>query len=254
MDAKKGEQILLKVPWFLLSRLFVFLLLLGIVVFFLKVPDLLFVPFLIYSLLTLVSLLIILLDLKRPYQLLFNFIIALHILFEIIIEAGVIYHTGQVNSPFGVLFILTIISTSLVYRLVGSVIVASLSILSYAFALWSQEGFLLSSFSLKSLYYASDAAFYKIFLYICAFYLVALIGGYLSQRLKIKGEELWSASVELNRIKMDTDDILRHVKSGLITVDSLGRIIYFNRAAEEILGYKEQEVKGKNYEDVFKKR
>ncbi|MFQ6002174.1 MAG: PAS domain S-box protein, partial [Candidatus Zixiibacteriota bacterium] len=254
VDAKKGEQILLKVPWFLLSRLFVFLLLLGIVVFFLKVPDLLFVPFLIYSLLTLVSLLIILLDLKRPYQLLFNFIIALHILFEIIIEAGVIYHTGQVNSPFGVLFILTIISTSLVYRLVGSVIVASLSILSYAFALWSQEGFLLSSFSLKSLYYASDAAFYKIFLYICAFYLVALIGGYLSQRLKIKGEELWSASVELNRIKMDTDDILRHVKSGLITVDSLGRIIYFNRAAEEILGYKEQEVKGKNYEDVFKKR
>ncbi|KPK78708.1 MAG: hypothetical protein AMJ89_00645 [candidate division Zixibacteria bacterium SM23_73] len=254
VDAQKAEQILLKVPWLLLSRLFVFLLLLGIVVFFLKVPDLLFVPFLIYGLLTLISLLIILLDLKRTYQLLFNFIIALHILFEIIIEAGVIYHTGQVNSPFAVLFILTIISTSLVYHLAGSVIVASLSILSYAFTIWSQEGFDFSSFSLKTLFYASDTTFYKVFLYICAFYLVAFIGGYLSQRLKIKGEELWTASVELNRIKMDTDDILRHVKSGLITVDSLERIIYFNRAAEEILGYKEQEVRGKNYEDVFKRR
>ncbi len=254
VDAKKGEQILLKVPWLLLSRLFVFLLLLGIVVFFLKVPDLLFVPFLIYSLLTLISLLIILLDLKRTYQLLFNFIIALHILFEIIIEAGVVYHTGQVNSPFAILFILTIISTSLVYHLGGSVIVASLSILSYAFTIWSQEGFGFSSFSLKTLYYASDATFYKVFLYVCAFYLVAFIGGYLSQRLKIKGEELWSASLELDRIKMDTDDILRHVKSGLITVDSRGRIIYFNKAAEEILGYTEQEVKGKNYEDVFKKK
>jgi two-component system sensor histidine kinase PilS (NtrC family) len=253
-DVKKDGEILVKVPWLLLSRLPVFLLLLGIVVFFLKVPDFLFVPFLIYSLLTLISLLIILVDQKRTYRFLFKFIIALHILFEIIIEAGVIYHTGQVNSPFGVLFILTIISTSLVYHLGGSVIVASLSIVSYAFAIWSQETFSFSTFSLKSLYYANDATFYKVFLYICAFYLVAFIGGYLAQRLKIKGEELWTASVELNRIKMDTDAILRHVKSGLVSVDTLGRIIYFNRAAEEILGYTEQEVKGKNYEDVFKKR
>jgi two-component system sensor histidine kinase PilS (NtrC family) len=253
-DVKKDGEILVKVPWLLLSRLLVFLLLLGIVVFFLKVPEFLFVPFLIYSLLTLASLLIILLDQKRTYRFLFKFIIALHILFEIIIEAGVIYHTGQMNSPFGVLFILTIISTSLVYHLGGSVTVASLSVLSYAFAIWSQEGFSFSTFSLKSLYNVSDATFYKVFLYICAFYLVAFIGGYLAQRLKMKGEELWTASVELNRIKMDTDDILRHVKSGLVSVDTLGRIIYFNRAAEEILGYTEQEVKGKNYEDVFKRR
>jgi two-component system sensor histidine kinase PilS (NtrC family) len=254
VDLPKAEQTILKVPWLLLSRLFVFLLLLGIVVFFLKVPDLLFVPFLIYSLLTLVSLLIILLDLKRTYGFLFNFIIALHILLEVIIEAGVIYHTGGVDSPFAVLFILTIISTSLVYHLGGSVIVASLSILSYAFTIWSQEGFSFSSFSLKNFHYVNDVTFYKVFLYICAFYLVAFIGGYLAQRVKIKGEELWSASVELNRIRTDTDDILRHVKSGLITVDTFGKIIYFNRAAEEILGYKEQEVKEKNYEDVFKKR
>jgi two-component system sensor histidine kinase PilS (NtrC family) len=254
LDALKAEQTILKVPWLLLSRLFVFLLLLGIVVFFLKVPDLLFVPFLIYSLLTLISLAIILLDLKRTYEFLFNFIIALHILFEIVIEAGVIYHTGRVDSPFAVLFILTIISTSLVYHLGGSVIVASLSILSYVFTILSQEGFGFSFFSLKNLRYVNDVTFYKVFLYICAFYLVAFIGGYLAQRVKIKGEELWSASVELNRIRTDTDDVLRHVKSGLVTVDALGRIIYFNRAAEEILGYKEQEVKGKNYEDVFKKR
>jgi len=251
VDVNKGEQLILKVPWLLLSRLLVFLLLLGIVVFFLKVPDLLFISFLIYSLLTLASLLIILLDQKRTYRLLFKFIIALHILFEIIVEAGVIYHTGEVNSPFGVLFILTIISSSLVYHLGGSVIVASLSILSYVFTIWSQEGI---NFSLKNLYNASDVTFYKIFLYICVFYLVAFIGGYLAQRLKIKGEELWTASLELSRIRMDTDDILRHVKSGLVTVDTLGRIIYFNRAAEEILGYAEPEVKGKYYEDVFKRR
>lgn len=251
-EAEKSEQILLKVPWLLLSRLFVFLILLGIVVFFLKVPDLLFVPFLIYSLLTLVSLSIILLDLKRTYQFLFRFIIALHILLEIVIEAGVIYHTGRVDSPFAILFILTIISASLVYQLVGSISVASLSILSYVFTIWLQEGF--HSFSLKSLYDLSDTTFYKVFLYICVFYLVAFIGGYLAQRVKMKGEELWSASLELNRIKMDTDDILRHVKSGLISVNTLGRIIYFNRAAGEILGYKEQEVKEGNYQEVFKTR
>jgi two-component system sensor histidine kinase PilS (NtrC family) len=44
------------------------------------------------------------------------------------------------------------------------------------------------------------------------------------------------------------------MKSGLITVDVWGRIVYFNRSAEEILGYSEAEVKGKDCREVFKER
>ncbi len=251
MHTNNKEPSYSKIPWFLLSRLSIFILLLIIVVLFFQVPDFLVLPFTIYSFVTLALLLLIAFDLYRTGQLLFRTLVILQLVLEITIEMGVIHHTGGIDSPFAILFILTILSASLIYRLIGSVLMAGLSSLAYAFILWSGEGL---EFSLKSILLISDASFYKVFLYICTFFLVAFISGYLAQKLKVKGEELWSASLELDKIKTDTDEILRHLKSGLITIDTWGRIVYFNRAAEEILGYSESEVKGKDCREVFKPR
>jgi two-component system sensor histidine kinase PilS (NtrC family) len=107
---------------------------------------------------------------------------------------------------------------------------------------------------LKNIYLLSDSDFYQIFLYLCSFYLIAFLSGYLAQRLKTKGQELFLASLELDRMKMDTHDILQHMHSGLITIDTLGRIIYYNKTAEEILGYQAKELKGRNFYEVFHNR
>jgi len=251
MNMNTSEPSYSKIPWLLVSRLSIFVLLLIIVVLFFKVPQFLLLPFLIYSFVTLASLLFIAFDLSRTHGLLFNAMVVLQLLLEIAVETGIIYHTGGKDSPFAVLFILTILSASLVYRLIGGVLMGGVSSLAYGFILWSEEGL---DFSFKSLQMFSDASFYKAFLYICTFFLVAFISGYLAQKLKVKGEELWSASIELKKIKTDTDEILRHLKSGLITIDTWGRIVYFNRAAEEILGYSEAEVKGRDCREVFKER
>lgn len=251
MNINNAELSHSKIPWLLLSRLSIFVLLLVMVVFFFHVPNFLLLPFTLYSFFTLTLLLLIAFGLNRTHQLLFTCVVILQFLFEIGIQTGVVHHTGGGDSSFAVLFILTILSASLVYRMIGSAIVAGLSSLGYAIVLWSEEGMELS---LKNLTMLSDASFYKAFLYICTFFLVAFISGYLAQKLKMKGEELWSASVELNRIKTDTGEILRHLKSGLITVDAWGRIVYFNRAAEEILGCSEAEVKGKDCREAFKER
>jgi two-component system sensor histidine kinase PilS (NtrC family) len=251
MDVNKSEPSYSKIPWLLLSRLSIFILLLVIVVLFFRVPDFLVLPFTIYSFVTLVLLLLIAFDMRQTQKLLFSAVVILQLILEIAVETGVVYHTGGVNSPFAILFVLTILSASLAYSLIGSVVMAGLSSLAYASILWFEEGL---EFSFKSLLLISDASFYKAFLYICTFFLVAFIGGYLAQKLKVKGKELWSASLELNKFKAITDEILRHLKSGLITIDTWGRIVYFNRAAEEILGYSEAEVKGKDCREVFKVR
>lgn len=251
MDINKSEPSYSKIPWLLLSRLSIFILLLVIVVLFFQVPDFLVLPFTVYSFVTLVLLLLIAFDMRQTQKLLFSAVVILQLILEIAVETGVVYHTGGVNSPFAILFVLTILSASLAYSLIGSVVMAGLSSLAYASILWFEEGL---EFSFKSLLLISDASFYKAFLYICTFFLVAFIGGYLAQKLKVKGEELWSASLELNKFKAITDEILRHLKSGLITIDIWGRIVYFNRAAEEILGYPEAEVKGKDCREVFKVR
>jgi two-component system sensor histidine kinase PilS (NtrC family) len=251
MNINNSELTHSKFPWLLLSRLSIFTLLLIVVVLFLRMPNFLYLPFTIYSFLTLALLLLVAFGLNRTRQLLFGTVVIVQFVLEVGIETGVVHHTGGMDSPFAILFILTILSASLVYRLVGSAIVAGLSSLGYIILLWSEEGM---EFSLKNLAMLSDASFYKAFLYICTFFLVALISGYLSQKLKVKGEELWSASVELNKIRTDTGEILRHLKSGLITIDAWGRIVYFNRAAEEILGYLETEVKEKDCREAFKER
>jgi two-component system sensor histidine kinase PilS (NtrC family) len=246
-----AEPLYSRIPWFLLSRLSIFVLLLIIIVIFLHVPDLFTLPFTIYSLATLALLLLITLGLNKTQTLLFEVLVTVHFLLEVVIETMLVHHTGGIESPFAILFILSILSASLIYRVVGSTVMAGLSSLGYAIVILTEEGF---GFSFKNLQLLSDASFYKAFLYVCTFFLVAFISGYLAQRLKVKGEELWNASLELNKIRADTGEILKHMKSGLITVDVWGRIVYFNRSAEEILGYSEAEVKGKDCREVFKER
>ena len=93
---------------------------------------------------------------------------------------------------------------------------------------------------------------YTLFLSLAA--LVAFISGYLVERLKARDRELADTSQALRQAKLETDDILRHLNSGLFTIDREGRIIFFNRAAEEILGYPEAEARGRDFRDIFSDR
>lgn len=251
MSTIRSESSFSKIPWLLLSRLSIFLLLLIIVVLFLRAPGSLVLSFTIYSVVTLALLLLIAFDMRQTHRVLFSAAVVLQLVLEIVVETGVVYRTGGINSSYAVLFVLSILSASIVYQLIGSTVVAGLASLAYASILWFENGLELS---LESLFLVGDAAFYKVFLYLCTFFLVAFISGYLAQKLKVKGEELWSASLELDKIKADTDDILKHLKSGLITIDAAGRIVYYNRAAEEILGYSEVDVKGRDCRDAFRQR
>ena len=251
MKPNRSESSRTRTRQLLLSRFSVFALLLTIVVLFLRLPDSLVLPFSLYSVVTLALLLSIAFDLKETHPLLFGTVLILQLMLEIAVDAGIVYRTGGIDSAYAVLFVLSILSASIVYELIGSVVVATLASGAYASILWFENGL---EFSPESLSLISDAAFYQVFLYVCTFFLVAFVSGYLAQKLKAKGEELWSASLELDQVKADTDEILTHLRSGLITIDASGRIVYFNRAAEEILEYSEVDVKGRDCREVFGQR
>jgi two-component system sensor histidine kinase PilS (NtrC family) len=108
-----------------------------------------------------------------------------------------------------------------------------------------------SSRALEAIFSSSDAAFYNIFLHILTFFLVAFVSGFLVERLKSKDKELADASQALRLAKLETDDILRHINSGLLTIDRDGKIIFFNRAAKEIMGFDEAEARGRDFREVF---
>jgi len=134
----------------------------------------------------------------------------------------------------------------------------SLVSVGYAFIIWlglvNSGHPTLSVQALKTVFLGEDNVFYSVFLHILIFYLVAFISGYLAQKLKLQNRELAVASQALKKARLETDDILRHVSSGLLTIDAQGSLIYFNRAAERILGYREEDVKGMACCEVFAER
>jgi len=247
-----------KMGWFLPLRLAHYIVLFAVVVIWMGYPHYMHIQFILYSICTLVF--SVLLAANRRFNLrnVTATAIGLQFLLEIVIESSIVYSTGNVNSPFSALFVLTIVAAALIYRLLGSLVIASAVSAAYAFIIWlglsGGENPEISMRALRTIFTADDMAFYSIFLHILIFYLVAFISGYLAERLKERDQQLADTSLALKKAKLETDDILRHLNSGLLTVDSHGSIIYFNRAAERILGYKEEEVKGMHCEAVFAER
>ena len=258
MFKKDRYSRLKRLGWFLPLRLITFVILFAVVVFWIEYPGFLHLPLILYSIVTLGVALLLAFNRLGKLRIAAATVISLQFLLEIVIESGVIHTTGNINSPFSALFLLTIVSAALAYRLVGTLVVASLVSLAYTFIIWLRSGesgaALFFPNALKSIVSAQDAVFYSIFLHILIFYLIAFISGYLAERLEARDRQLADTSRALKRAKLETDDILRHLNSGLLTVDAFGQIIFFNRAAEKILGYREEEVKGMRCDEVFADR
>nr|MBN2276714.1 PAS domain S-box protein [candidate division Zixibacteria bacterium] len=253
-----SRTISIKAGWLISLRLATYVIISGIVIYWLRYPNLLSFPFFAYSLLTLMLPMLLIAQRWFDLRFLSKAIPLIQIVLEIVIEVGIIYTTGNISSAFSALFILTIISAALVTNLAGTLGVASLVSISYSFVVWfgltigGTPGS--STKALQTIFSSDDAAFYNIFLHILTFFLVAFISGYLVERLKSKDRELEDTSKALRQARLETDDILRHLNSGLFTIDRDGRIIYFNRAAEEILGYREEDIKGNDLRDIFSTR
>lgn len=169
-------------------------------------------------------------------------------LLEVAVEGALVSRTQAIASPYLLLFLLTIVSASLQYRLVGTLLVAtatSVAVTLAAFvAVSGGDPGLQAARDFGLVLRLNDDLFYALFLYVCAFYLAAFVSGYLSEKLEVKDRALEGASRALAKARLETDDILRHMQSGLLTLDERGTIVFFNRTAEEILGVAEGQATG----------
>jgi two-component system sensor histidine kinase PilS (NtrC family) len=68
------------------------------------------------------------------------------------------------------------------------------------------------------------------------FTIVFLVVAILGQRLRAAALEQTQLETELERVRLHADDILRHIRSGVLTVDSRGCLAFINPTAEQLLG------------------
>jgi two-component system, NtrC family, sensor histidine kinase PilS len=83
---------------------------------------------------------------------------------------------------------------------------------------------------------------------------VGVLAGVLGDRMHRSRHDLERATRELDRVRLDNDAILCHLTSGVLTVDAGGRIAYVNPAAEQMLGLRALELRGRPIAEALPER
>ncbi len=172
------------------------------------------------------------------------------ILTDIVLETAIVHYSGGTASQFSLIFYLTIIAAALMLQVpggLGSALAASLAYVSYG--ILTNKGYLVPPND--GFVSGSKASFLQSYLHVSIFLLVGAVAGYLSERMRLKGIQLQHAETRLKQLKVDTDNILNHMSSGVLVVDSEGKIITVNPAAEEILGVRRDEILLRNLDETL---
>jgi len=179
-----------------------------------------------------------------------SFLAYLQISGDILLVTFFIYLTGGIDSGFSPLYHLTIISASIVLYRRGGYLSASLSSILYGGMLDMQYYNTLGL--VRSVNFTGMQVLYQVFINILSFYIVALLSGYLSDRLRKTRQELHAKSMDYEDLRTMQDQILKSVRSGILTMDLEGKMTSCNPAAEYITGYGYEELKSR-WQDIFGK-
>lgn len=224
-----------KTLWFMFLRTVVNTLLLGITLFYQIKDSPLIKPqdFLtIYGLIALTYFVTTVFALLMPYIKNSLYFVSGQIIYDILFITALIYITGSHEATFTFLYLFTIAFSSLLYFRTGALYTASLTSICFSLLL------ILDPIP------SSEKHLMTLFFNNVAFFLVALLSGYLSQQFQ-SFETSVRELQDLNQIIMD------NMSSGLLTTDLQNHIIYFNKAAEHITGLSFFEIQNKNIFDVF---
>jgi two-component system, NtrC family, sensor histidine kinase PilS len=156
--------------------------------------------------------------------------------------------TGGRESQFVLFFALVVITGGLLGRLSGGLFAAAGACMAYLMlpAIGSALG------APTSL--AADVVLPRPGLLIAFLGVVGVLAGVLGGRVRRAHDDLARTTRELDRVRVDNDVILKHLATGVFTVDAWGTVAYLNPAAEQVLGVRTLEVRGRRIEDALPAR
>jgi two-component system sensor histidine kinase PilS (NtrC family) len=162
---------------------------------------------------------------RRPLRNAFFYIQAV---FDLLLVTAVVHVTATKGTPsqFAALYILVIATSSLLLPVGGGLLVALLgNVLYVADAAW-----------------VTGAPFtVAVWLQLAVFAVVALGSAYLSAKVK---ELSAGTEAELARVRLEAADILHNIRSGILTIDSGGHLLYANPMAEQLLAIDLEAMRG----------
>ena len=142
-------------------------------------------------------------------------------LFDLLVVTTIVHVTGSGTSQFAALYILVIAAASLLLPYTGRLLIAALGCVLYFADVIITPGTPLDL---------------GVWLQLGVFAAVALGSGYIAARLRQAGAGTQQLAAELVKVRLQAADILKNIRSGIVTVDAAGGLVYANPAASQLLG------------------
>jgi len=156
----------------------------------------------------------------------------LQALFDVALVTTVVHITGGPEGDFPILYVPLIAVTAVLMPPTSTALVTALIGIVY-FA--------------DMLFGHTTSASAAVFTQIGLFVVVAGATAYFASRVKVMGAEREALVGELQQVRLEAGDVLRNLRSGVVTLDAQGRLLFWNPAAEEILGFQGEEWDGRPF-------
>jgi two-component system sensor histidine kinase PilS (NtrC family) len=172
---------------------------------------------------------------------------------DICMVTWLVYRTGDVESPFLALYLVIIFATCALLGRTGVSLVGALAgVLYVGVGVLTMSRLLPRAIGWSS-YEGTELSWtqFMFSLNLVAIFAVGILSSQLAERIRRSETQLASATRDLADYRLFNDRIIESMRSGLVTTDLVGHIITFNRAAEEITGYRTTDVRGNNIFTIF---
>ena len=171
---------------------------------------------------------------------------------DFVIESVLIARTGGIESPFAVLYVISVTVASLVPRRRVGLLTASLCIILFGLLTNLQLYGLTEAWGWLPHSRLTAAETLQAFgVYAMAFLVVGFLSGALADQLRTADQSLREKEQGLHRLQAFHENIVNSISSGVFTTDAHGLITSFNPAAEEATGYSSKQVQGRPWREVF---
>lgn len=141
-------------------------------------------------------------------------------LFDLALVTAIVHISGP-SSYFAALYIMVIAFNAVAMPLANGLLVSLLAGILYVADVVFGHPIELSSASL---------------LQVAVYWIVGAMTGFLGSRVRVAGQAQEALTAELRRVRLEAGDILRNIKTGILTVGGDGRLVYANPTAETLLG------------------
>lgn len=173
---------------------------------------------------------------------------------DILAVTALVYYTGGIRSVYPVFYQLIIIYSVLFLERKGGLLIASGCAILYGILVNLQFYMVIYPIDESSVsvdIHDGGYYFFRTLIYILSFYAIAVLASFVVEREKRARALLAEKENAFNQLDVLHRSIIESIDAGILTVNQQKHIKSFNRAAENITGYKKSEVINRGIEEIF---